>query len=445
MKSKIKYIFIFIFSLVCMSFLLTAFDLDVIWNYGFSYGISRGEIPYKDFNMVLTPFYSFLMSIPLLINKNIILFYISNSLLITGLFYLLFKMYKEKTWIFLILLLFPLPAIIEPSYNTFLIFLVVLLIYLEKNKSNDYLIGFIIGISILTKQSVGPLLFIPTIIYYRKDIRKILRRLLGVIIPCFIFFIYLVITNSLNSFIDLCILGLFDFNKSNGFKMDIFFFIGIILLVISIICFIKNKKDIKYFYILMFYSITIPLFDYAHVEFFFFIFCLGLVDKIKKVPRTLMFNSILFTISFSIILFCCSCIKAQSKIDFPNKYNNFNYRLMYSKANFIRDSVIEYIKDNKDKKIIMIGSDSYFYKITCNMDIDYFDLNNYGNHGYNGTEKMKKRIDELEKNTLIIIDINHVMKEPGLRDQLNVEIAKYAMKKSKFKESITAYDVYEIK
>ena len=444
MKSKLKYVFIFAFSLICMSFLLTAFDLDVIWNYGFSYGIARGEIPYKDFNMILTPCYPFLMSVPLLLNKNILVFYITNSLLITFLFYLLFQMYKEKAWIFLILLLFPLPAIIEPSYNLFLILLVTSIIYLEKKEKNDYLIGFLIGLTILTKQSVGPFLVIPTFVYYYKDIRKILKRFVGCLIPCVVFVLYLLFTKSFYQFLDLCLYGLLDFSNSNGFKVDIFFWMGIVLLIISIICFIRNRKDIKYLYILMFYSITIPLFDYAHVEFFLFVLCLGLIDKIKKAPKTLAFNCILFSVSISIILFTCSCIKAESDISFPNKYHNFNFRLMYSNADFIRDSVIQFVEENDDKNIIFIGSDAYFYKITCDRDIDYFDLNNYGNHGYHGTEKMKKKIDELEKGTLIIVDINHVMKEPGLRDQLNIEIAKYAMKKATFKESITAYDVYEI-
>lgn len=444
MKKYIKYIFIFIFSFVCMSFLLTSFDMDTIWNYGFSYAISIGEIPYKDFNMVLTPLYSFLMSIPLLISKNIIMFYIANSLLITGIFYLLFKLIGKRAWIFLILLLFPVPAIIEPSYNTFLIFLVILLIYLEKNNSNDYLIGLIIGLSILTKQSVGPFLLIPTIVYYRKDIKKILKRLVGLIIPCIIFLIYLLVTKSLNSFIDLCILGLFDFNNSNGFKLNITILIGILLLIVSLILFIKNKKDIKYLYILMFYSIVIPLFDYPHLEFFFFVLSIVLVDKIKEY-KTLFINSILFTTSFASIVFIYT--NENTKIIYPNKYNNFNYRLLNNKhnENEVRDSVIKYIRDNKDKDIIIIGSDAYFYKITCNMKIDYFDLNNYGNHGYNGTEKMKKKIDNLKKNTIIIIDRKHTLRKQKEREQYNVEIAKYAMKKGVFKENRTAYSVYEIK
>lgn len=444
MKKYLKYIFIFIFSFSCMAFFLAYFDMDVTWNYGFSYAISIGEIPYKDFNMVLTPFYSFLMSIPLLISKNFIFFYISNSLLITAIFYLLFRLIGKKAWLFLIPLVFPIPAIIEPGYNLLLMFFVILLIYLEKKQSNDYLIGLIIGLSILTKQSVGPFLLIPTFVYYRKDIKKILKRLVGCIIPCIVFLIYLLVTSSLNSFIDLCVLGLFDFNNSNGFKLDISILIGIILLIVSLVLYIKNKKDIKYLYILMFYSIVLPLFDYPHLEFFFFVLGIVLVDKIKEY-KTIPINSILFSFSFVLVFFMFT--NGNTKIIYPNKYNNFNYRLLYNKhnENKVRDSVIKYIEDNKDKNIIIIGSDAYFYKITCNMKIDYFNLNNYGNHGYNGTEKMKKKIDSLEKNTIIIVDRVNTLRKQKKREQYNVEIAKYAMKKGTFKENITAYSVYEIK
>lgn len=111
-KKNLKYIFIFFFSLICMGVLLTCFDGDVLWNYGFSYAISRGEIPYVDFNMILTPFYSFLMSIGLLFHQNILVFYIENALLIVLLFYLLFQLFRERAWFFLVLLIFPIPAVI---------------------------------------------------------------------------------------------------------------------------------------------------------------------------------------------------------------------------------------------------------------------------------------------------------------------------------------------
>lgn len=447
MKKYVSYIFIFIFTLICISFLLSLFDLDAIWNYGFSYAISKGEIPYKDFNMILTPLYPFIMSTLLLISKNILVFYIENAILVTALFYFLFKMYKNKAWIFLILLVFPLPGVIQPSYNFLSIFLIVLLIYLEENKKNDYLIGIIIGLSILTKQSVGVFLILPTLIYYYKDIKKVLKRAAGCLIPCLVFLIFLLITNSLYNFIDLCFLGLLDFSNSNGFKLSSSLYIGIFLLIVSIIMFIRNRKNIKYFYILMFYSMVIPLFDFPHLEYFFFVLFLGIVDKIKKVPSNLSYNAILFSICYSITLFVCTYPREGSSIVYPNKYNNFNYRLMFNAYNTekIRESVIKYINSNKDKKIIIIGNDAYFYKITCNMTIDHFDLNNYGNHGYNGTKKMKDKIDKLDKGTIIIVDSKNVDKEPGPRDQLNIEIAKYAIEKSSFIKKIGAYTVYEIK
>ena len=59
-KHNFKYIFIFVFTLIGM--ISTSFSLDGLWNYGFSYAINLGEIPYNDFNMVVTPLYSFLFS-----------------------------------------------------------------------------------------------------------------------------------------------------------------------------------------------------------------------------------------------------------------------------------------------------------------------------------------------------------------------------------------------
>lgn len=159
---------------------MTYVDGDVLWNYGFSYAIGNGEIPYVDFNMILPPFYPMLMSLGLIINQNIIVFYLENSLMITIMFYFLFKMFKEKAWLFLLFLIFPIPAVVFPTYNLFLIFLLVLVFYLEKNNSNDYLIGLLFGLMVFTKQTVGVcVLFVGILYYLRKDFKKIKKRVIG--------------------------------------------------------------------------------------------------------------------------------------------------------------------------------------------------------------------------------------------------------------------------
>ena len=272
MKRKIKYILFFIFVFISMSFLTTSIDGDVLWNYGFGYAIRMGEIPYKDFNMIITPFYPFLMSLFLLFSKNIIFFYLANSLLITLIFYLLEKLLKGNTYLFYILLVFPLPIMLQSSYNILLVLFIILLIYLEKKDYNDYLIGIIVGLTILTKQSVGVFLVVPTLIYYYKKPLKIIKRFISIIIICGVFLLYLFITNSFNSFMDLCFFGLLDFNNKNGFHFSFSFCIGVLLLLVTIVLTIRNKKDIKYFYILMFSSIMIPLFDFNHVVYYLFIF-----------------------------------------------------------------------------------------------------------------------------------------------------------------------------
>ena len=75
-KGVIYSIFLFIIILGFNLFLYPS-TLDEIWNYGFSYNILNGVLPYRDFNMVLTPLYSFIMTIPLFIfGNNILVFHI---------------------------------------------------------------------------------------------------------------------------------------------------------------------------------------------------------------------------------------------------------------------------------------------------------------------------------------------------------------------------------
>ena len=65
-----KYVLIFIFVFFSMSFFFTYIDGDVLWNYGFSYAISRGEVAYLDFDMVLTPFYPIINALFFIIHRH---------------------------------------------------------------------------------------------------------------------------------------------------------------------------------------------------------------------------------------------------------------------------------------------------------------------------------------------------------------------------------------
>ena len=75
------------------------------------------------------------------------------------------KIIEEKIYILGLFIVFFSDSLTFPSYNLFLLFLIFLIIYMEKKKSNDYLIGFVIAFSFLTKQSIGFFFIFPSFYY----------------------------------------------------------------------------------------------------------------------------------------------------------------------------------------------------------------------------------------------------------------------------------------
>ncbi len=441
-KDYLKYILIFVFSFFAMSFFFSVIDGDVLWNYGFSYALSKGEIPYVDFNMIITPFYPFFNSIFFRIfSHNIVVFYIVNSFLITYMFSILFKMYDYKAWFLFLFLFFPVPAVIFPSYNLLLIFLTVFLLYLEKERKSDYSIGFILGIAILTKQTVGVFLCLPSLYYLFVDKKKVLKRVVACFVPCFIFLMYLIYNNAWFNFLDLCLFGMFDFTEKNGNIFNVFFALTLIMIIYLIFHIRKNPHDIKNYYILFFSVNTLPLFDLNHFLFFFFIFLLSLIDKLKFNKKELYVCESVFVFVYIILFLNFS---TGFNVSYPNHYRNFETRFMYnSNGEFlIRDRLNDFIQKNKDNKIIILSSEAYFYKITNEMEITFFDLINKGNNGFNGTNKMINKLNQ-EKDALIIIsydefEINHK------RQQIDKEIIKYVIDNGNLIQKFDCFRVYKL-
>lgn len=184
LKVIIKYVLLFFIFLIS-TLIISTINQDEVWNYGFSYNIYKGLVPYRDFNMVLTPFYPMFMSLFLhIFGKGIISMHIANAGILCLCSYLLFKMYDKKAY--LIIILFFIPFFKFPNYNYFLAILTIILIYLEKMQDNkkytDYIIGIILGCLILTKQTVGICVLIGSLLC-ASDKSKIRKRILGCSIP----------------------------------------------------------------------------------------------------------------------------------------------------------------------------------------------------------------------------------------------------------------------
>ena len=93
-----------------------------------------------------------------------------------------------------------------------------------------------------------------------------------------------------------------------------------------------------------------------------------------------------------------------------------------------------------NKKIRIIGSDAYYFKIITDNRVDKLDLINYGNSGYNQTKKLIKELEN-NKDCLVMISIEDISEGK----QTNKEIINYIIKNGNKVDSIYFYDIYSFK
>lgn len=433
-KKVIKYVFVFICSLVFLNFI--PFDLDEIWNYGFMHSMYSGLVPYRDFNMVVTPFFPLLFSLPFhLFGSNLLVVNVCQSLLIVLTYVLLEKLIGDKANILLLLMFFNYDMMYA-SYNYFIFFLFLSLLYLEKNKSNDYVIGIAIGLAVLTKQSVGGLLAIVSLYYVfkEKDFKKLVKRVIGAMLPVGLFLIYLAVTGAFADFVNLCILGLFDFGTNNyvGVRALV---LGYILLIGVVIYFIvKRRNSIDKYYVLAFSTIAIPMFDYFHIKFFVLALLILVVEKIniKKINLNLLLYGSMIGIVFINLI-----VSVDGDMVYPNSIKHFEYRYISSKHIKETQLVSEKLKDYSDRELLLLFEQSYYYKISNDFPINHFDLINTGNWGYKGSEKLLK---ELKKKKDAVFVINRLSYE-GTR-QTDKTALNYVLKNCKKIDEIYGFEFY---
>jgi hypothetical protein len=444
-KEILKYGVMFLLFFLCLQFFYSCFQGDQIYNFGFSYAISRGEVPYRDFNMIITPFGTFFYFIPFIFGKHLLIFNLFQAFMLCLMFYYLFKLYGQKTWILFILLFFPypipFPTLMFQGYNFLLLFGLILLLYLEKKKANDYLIGFIIGLCFLTKQTVGFALALPSFYYLfsNKDYKKVFKRAGAFLSINIVFVIYLLITKSFGQFIDFCFLGMFDFTKSNGTIFDVNFIVFLIEIICIFVFIIKDRKNINNYYVLAFSMISIPLFDYYHVALFTYACFFLLIEKISFTDiKRLEFCSFMFVTAICLSWFL---LFYNFKVTNLSYFNGFEFKLMNKKVEKNTKEMVNYIDSNKDKNIIILSANAYFFKIVAGRDINYYDLLNYGNHGYNGTNKVIKSLKK-EKDPIFIINIKEYEDNSSDRQQINKVVIKYVLDNYKLITTKGEYVIY---
>ena len=409
---------------VIYSFSLTnLYALDEIWNYGFAKNILDGLIPYKDFNMIIPPLFPYLLSIILKIfGEKLIVYYIFVAIIVSTITYLSYK----KIGIYAISIYLLLLVYSTNGYNTVtLLLLFLLLLFLDKKaKHKDIIIPIIIGLMVLSKQTMA-LLIIPSI-YYSKQKKK---SILTYTIIFLIFLIYLVTNNNLLEFIDYCFLGMFEFTEKNHTSVFGFLLLEIVACIFLLYNLIKSKgKNKEAFYVLMYQIIVFPIVDLNH-------FILGFVAAIYIFFLDKGWTSFIRKSAFIVILTIGVAILfiGSYTTTFRNRHllehsneNNFAYKkLMPIINNQYISQMEEYINMYPNHKLYILGNYSYLVKLSLDIPINKYDLINNGNMGYKGADKYIKEIKNTckKEKCLFIVNDGELRKEDFM--QTNIKILEY--------------------
>ncbi len=446
-KENLKYIIIF--ALLMGWILLSSLTShDFFWGYSFSFNTANGQIPYKDFNMIATPFSTLILAFFLFIfGKSIHTYAIIYSLLITGFTILLDKLYKEKGWLMLFLLWSPFciqPVFIATSpYNILVIFLSLILIYLEKKQKSPLIIGLVLALTFFTKQNIGILLIIAEIIFSYKNKKDRMQKAIGFLGITSIFLFYFILTKSLYPFINQTFLGLFDFAKENTTYHGIFFYLSLLLIIIDIILFIKNKT-IENAILLANTFLAISVYDGTH-----FLLTLAtstlLITNTKKISlKKINFPILLLSIE-SILIGVIIFQNFSKEHIYPTKIKYLNY-FYHPKSVIIENKKLkEYIEEKNYKNIVIFDSNSYYYKITNEWKVNkYLDLMNEGNYGKNGSIEAINEIKQVKEEAVYFFNLKLVEEfKKQKNSQLDIKTLKWFLKNAKKIDEIGKFSIYK--
>lgn len=489
MKEKVakiinKYDNLFVIIVIILSITGIVLDIklansDEIWNFQNVYKMYNGFVIYKESNVIVTPLFFYIGEILFkLLGANFLIFRIYNIIIVTGIYFLEYKILKElkiRKKISLILVLFlilfkwyGLPSI-QANYNSlaFLFYLLGVFCYIKKYKYNNIIQGIILFLIFMSKQNIGAFyaisLFIIEIFSEKNNKNKIIDILKTYLIFIFLLLIFIAIyyqKNILNDFMNFAVQGIAEFsNRNKGIEIQsaiLLVFFNIINLYLTwfyikhkIID--KNEKEkiiILNIFALCSNLIVYPIFNTAHFMYainMVLILFIGLI-KILIDKNKFTLNKKVINIIFYILIIACMVISSVYYIDSYIKIHNENYYFSKKdpfygvdmKENLYKniENVTNYIKNN-DKHVIVLSSKAAFYMIPLKSSNVEFDLPFKGNLGKNGEEGLLQKIINL-KDTYILLDRN----EKDVIYQESERVREYIKNNFEKDGEIEEFDIY---
>ncbi len=433
-RKRLFYILLFVFIFIvtfCYSMFFSISTSDEIWSYSFCYNIANGFIPYKDFNMIITPLFSILGSFFIKIfGSYLFSIHIYGALWVSIIMCLMFDRIKFKSFIVYVYFL----VFYIPSYNFLVLFwFLCILCCNDKKHDNDIMIGLLVSMAFLTKQTVGIVCLIPFIFYSKNKIKS----MIVVLIPIILFFIYLIYFGAFYQFIDYCFLGMLDFSKNNG--SNSFLIIELLILLYLVFSLVKSKfGDKKCFYVLMFQIIAFPIVDLPHLFIAFvpvvYYLCTKCNFGLKRHNRLLFYISCFGIFYFFFGFNYSICIQ--------NNRDNFFYLRNVYIDRIDLDKQVQIIKsyNDYDYKFYILDT-ACLLKLYMKDTVTKYDILNNGNFGYKGAKGYIKEISNMCRNNRCVFFLPYWYYDK-VEGQLNKELIDYVRIDYKFRKHYKYFDVY---
>lgn len=420
MKKKwLKYLFCFVLLLLTIGYTYYFRPIvdDELYNYGFSFNIVSGLVPYKDFNMIIPPLFNYLLAgILMVFGSKLIVYHVVVAIMVLLIFMISYKSIGKRAFIiYLLLLIYP-----YAGYNIFALSLLFILFFIEDRDKNDIWEPIIISMMFLTKQTLG-LLVIPSLIYSKNKKKTFAIYLVFI----FVFLLYLIGNGTVEQFFDYCLFGMFDFAGKNATGIGLLTIVEIIIIIaLAYFSYKTKRKDL--FFCLMFQIMALPIVNYIH-------FIISFVPVVYLVFKEFRDNNYLYilgmvgVLAFFISFNYAVCVGI----------GNYNYLEFYEVDNFMKGRVTYSITDNyvlSAKKFIdnyeeytpyILGRFSYLMKLNHGLPINKYDIINNGNMGYKGAERYLEEIDNHCKKNKCIFIINDDEASISITVQTNMEILEY--------------------
>jgi len=427
-KKHYKYYLCFLIILLSLIF-FGYNNTDNIWNYGMAHAIHMGEVPYRDFNIITTPLYPFLMNFFLLFQDCYLFFLIGQAILGTVCYYFMDSFLGKKVFFLLPIIGMGLFYFFFPNYNFLVFFFLVLLMYLEKEKKSDYLIGLVLALLILTKHTMGVVVVFFSLLS-TFQFSKCFKRIVAMIGPGLLFIFYLLLTKSFSSFWNLSVIGLFDFGGHNNYRsVMILIFAGLCLLY-CLYQIKKNPKDPFNYYLLSSFFFLYPIADSFHFQYVIILTLLIVLYRMENIPNVIYHGSIVLCVFF--LLFNIAYhYPVYKQAVFSQEKHFLGYLTTKENANHIHMVLEDYqAKENA----YMFSFSNMYFDIASNHKITYFDIPLYGNFGYDGVSSMKKKVDSMHDVYFYVQDHKNI--------QYCDEVYRYIKEKSQFSYKIGKFAVY---